>query len=356
MGTSLNDLSFQLPSSETAHARKSTVSSPFVVAAGSVVLGASGAVPHPTSTRAAAPAVARLASTRLVLSAVTSVSSHEWPSQTAGYQSEDYSAPQGVSTSRRKDEGIVIIQRHSGSQVSSYLRERKKKLFKFLWIGGLSILRVGEALLDCVRDDEESCPVERLRYGRQLLYDVAAVRLLLDRFNNGRELPLRATESVHDLFLSFRVARCKVHVVPHYLSNQDLHYTLGGITNPGRYRASTPMSASTSSSTQPMARSTALFQTRIRRARSDADIRGENLRPSRQFPATSAVSFHTPAPRPAAYAAPSAVVSSTFGRTTSMPSTSAWNCMRKSLTAAPPSTRISSSAAPRSAAAASITS
>src|SRR2546427_275122 len=45
--------------------------------------------------------------------------------------------------------------------------------------------------------------------------------------------------------------------------------------------------------------------------------------------------------RTARYAAPSAVVSSTFGRTTAMPSRSAWNCMRRSSAAAPPSTRSS---------------
>ena len=52
-----------------------------------------------------------------------------------------------------------------------------------------------------------------------------------------------------------------------------------------------------------------------------------------------------PTASPASAAAPSAVTSSPAGRCTGTPSTSAWNCIRKSFAQAPPSTR--SSAEPR---------
>jgi hypothetical protein len=42
------------------------------------------------------------------------------------------------------------------------------------------------------------------------------------------------------------------------------------------------------------------------------------------------------------------VVSSTFGRTTGTPRMSAWNCISRSLAAAPPSTRSSFSFSPES--------
>ena len=46
-----------------------------------------------------------------------------------------------------------------------------------------------------------------------------------------------------------------------------------------------------------------------------------------------------PTARPASMAAPMAVVSMTFGRSTRTPRMSAWNCIRKLLALAPPSTR-----------------
>ena len=54
------------------------------------------------------------------------------------------------------------------------------------------------------------------------------------------------------------------------------------------------------------------------------------------------VLFQKPTARPARNAAPSAVVSMTFGRTTGTPRMSAWNCISRLLAAAPPSTRSSS--------------
>src|SRR5690349_16233548 len=59
-----------------------------------------------------------------------------------------------------------------------------------------------------------------------------------------------------------------------------------------------------------------------------------NRRPARK----SRGAFQTPSSSPASAAAPSAVVSSTSGRATGTPSRSAWNCIKKSFAAAPPST------------------
>ena len=63
-----------------------------------------------------------------------------------------------------------------------------------------------------------------------------------------------------------------------------------------------------------------------------------------------------PTARPAAYAAPSAVVSATTGRLTGTPSTSAWICMHSSLAVIPPSTLSTSMSTPESCAIASATS
>ena len=53
----------------------------------------------------------------------------------------------------------------------------------------------------------------------------------------------------------------------------------------------------------------------------------------------SSRSFQSPTARPASIAAPMAVVSMVLGRSTCTPRMSAWNCIRKSLALAPPSTR-----------------
>jgi hypothetical protein len=55
-----------------------------------------------------------------------------------------------------------------------------------------------------------------------------------------------------------------------------------------------------------------------------------------------------PAARPARKAAPKAVVSTMRGRSMGLRRISAWNCMRKSLTEAPPSTRRTESVRPES--------
>jgi len=74
--------------------------------------------------------------------------------------------------------------------------------------------------------------------------------------------------------------------------------------------------------------------------RAEASIRGSKIVSGCQISAISFRFFHTPAERPAANAAPSAVVSLLRGRTSGIPRRSAWNCMRKPFTDAPPSTRI----------------
>src|SRR5690242_14805137 len=77
---------------------------------------------------------------------------------------------------------------------------------------------------------------------------------------------------------------------------------------------------------------------------------------SAQLVASSSRPDQYPTASPAAYAAPSAVVSVTSGRTTGTPSTSAWNCISNSLTTIPPSTLSSVSSTPESARIASTTS
>src|SRR6266403_2260428 len=108
--------------------------------------------------------------------------------------------------------------------------------------------------------------------------------------------------------------------------------------------------------THALALSTARRQPSYRAARVASSHRGSNRLSSVQRRSTSSIERHTPAPSPARYAAPSAVVSITRGRNTATSSTSAWNWHRKSFAAAPPSTRSSRTAIPASAAIASSTS
>ena len=102
---------------------------------------------------------------------------------------------------------------------------------------------------------------------------------------------------------------------------------------------------------QALARSTAFCQRPGARSdvRTSAHLRLEATSPLRSARRASRFG-QKPAARPARYAAPSAVVSVMRGRTTGTPRTSAWNCIRRSFTAAPPSTRSSRSGAPVSAA------
>ena len=66
---------------------------------------------------------------------------------------------------------------------------------------------------------------------------------------------------------------------------------------------------------------------------------GAKRRSSVQATRISSRDCQKPTARPARQAAPRAVVSRTTGRTAAAPRMSAWNCMRKSLALAPPSTR-----------------
>ena len=69
-----------------------------------------------------------------------------------------------------------------------------------------------------------------------------------------------------------------------------------------------------------------------------AGMDGVNVRSIVRAFLSASASVHTPAVSPARYAAPSAVLSVTAGRSTLQPSTSAWNCIKKLLAHAPPST------------------
>ena len=74
------------------------------------------------------------------------------------------------------------------------------------------------------------------------------------------------------------------------------------------------MSTRASSSTQSSDFETALRHCRNRRSRSSSGIRGSKRTSSCQWARSSSRSRQTPVARPAAYAAPSAVVSTTFGQ------------------------------------------
>ena len=64
---------------------------------------------------------------------------------------------------------------------------------------------VRHALTQCVGDDEESGAVQRLLDRGQLLDHVAAVGVVVDRGDDGRELPLCAAQPVQHLPLRLRV-------------------------------------------------------------------------------------------------------------------------------------------------------
>ena len=95
-------------------------------------------------------------------------------------------------------------------------------------------------------------------------------------------------------------------------------------------------------------RVTARFQYLKYSSRSEASIFGSQRLSSTQFSRRSSTSPQNPVASPAAYAAPSDVVSGTFGRITGTPSRSAWNCISRSLPTMPPSTFSDSSATPES--------
>ena len=99
-----------------------------------------------------------------------------------------------------------------------------------------------------------------------------------------------------------------------------------------------------------------LLPVRTKRSRSATSIFGSQRLSSCQFARRSSRFFQKPTASPAAYAAPSAVVSATTGRTTGTPRMSAWNCMSRLLAIMPPSTFSSSSGTPESALTASSTS
>ncbi len=114
--------------------------------------------------------------------------------------------------------------------------------------------------------------------------------------------------------------------------------------------------AHVASSAQSRERATARFQPARRAPAASRDSCGSNTRSRDQSAAISPSSSQNPTARPARYAAPSAVVSVTRGRTTGTPRKFACICMRRLLAVAPPSTRSSVRAMALSAAMASISS
>src|SRR6266513_4411426 len=84
-------------------------------------------------------------------------------------------------------------------------------------------------------------------------------------------------------------------------------------------------------STQSNVRVTAFFQSAYSLSRSAASIRGCHSLSLPQLARRSSTSFQNPTASPAAYAAPSEVVSATVGRMTGTSRTSAWNCISVSL-------------------------
>src|SRR5262245_21803138 len=109
-------------------------------------------------------------------------------------------------------------------------------------------------------------------------------------------------------------------------------------------------------STQLNVRSTALRHAAYPSVRCRADHVGVQRRSSFQCARSSSTERQKPAPRPAAYAAPNAVVSATTGRQTGTPRMSACSCMHNALAVTPPSTLSRSSVTPESAVIASTTS
>ena len=83
---------------------------------------------------------------------------------------------------------------------------------------------------------------------------------------------------------------------------------------------------------------------------------GRNSRSMTAFSCSSSRFCQKPTARPARYAAPNAVTSRTSGRSTRVPRISDWNCIRKLLATAPPSTRRACRRIPESACIASRTS
>ena len=107
-------------------------------------------------------------------------------------------------------------------------------------------------------------------------------------------------------------------------------------------RASLPATSPSRAPPRAAMRASALGGLVARHPRLERRARAATARRSRRG------SARRPTASPARYAAPSAVVSVTRGRTTGTPRRSAWNCMSRSFAVAPPSTRSSASRTPAS--------
>src|ERR1019366_417215 len=112
---------------------------------------------------------------------------------------------------------------------------------------------------------------------------------------------------------------------------------------------SAPSASAERHSAQSKVRVTAFFQSAYSWSTVAFSMCGVHSLSLPQFSRRSSTCAQNPTARPAAYAAPSEVVSATVGRTTGTPRTSDWNCISVSLKTMPPSTLREVSATPESA-------
>jgi hypothetical protein len=75
--------------------------------------------------------------------------------------------------------------------------EGEEQLLELILIRGALRLWGVEAFLQRGRDYKEACPVERFGDGGELLYNVSAVHILLDRTDDRGELPVGAAQPIH---------------------------------------------------------------------------------------------------------------------------------------------------------------
>src|ERR1019366_5081223 len=101
---------------------------------------------------------------------------------------------------------------------------------------------------------------------------------------------------------------------------------------------SAPSASAERHSAQSKVRVTAFFQSAYSWSTVAFSMCGVHSLSLPQFSRRSSTCAQNPTARPAAYAAPSEVVSATVGRTTGTPRTSDWNCISVSLKTMPPST------------------
>src|SRR4029078_2271693 len=104
-----------------------------------------------------------------------------------------------------------------------------------------------------------------------------------------------------------------------------------GVDTHNKHTCPPPHNGLEAYSTHSKVRVTAFFQPLYSLSRRVASILGSHSLSLAQLLRRSSTFFQKPTARPAAYAAPNAVVSATCGRMTGTPRMSAWNCISSSL-------------------------